>query len=125
MTKKDFTEENWQIDPEFRALCSALVQCKTTQEIANLLRDIGTLHELQAWCERLEVAKQLHQGKTYREVAANTGASTTTVTRVAKYLQHGRGGYEQYFAVKTAHPQTDTVPKKSPSVLQGYLERAQ
>lgn len=95
MTKRSFTEGNWQQDPWFRALCSALAQCKTTAQVAAFLRDVGTLAELQAWSERFEVARLITSGKTYREIAEGTGASTTTVTRVARFLQGGEGGYRK------------------------------
>lgn len=65
--------------------------------MANFLRDIGTLSELQAWSERLEVAKQLDRGLPYREISENTGASTTTVTRVASFLTSGVRGYKTIF----------------------------
>ena len=95
MAPKTFTEHNWRKDPAFKALCRALASCKTPAAVADLLRDIGTLTELQAWSERLEVARLLATGKTYREIADVTGASTTTVTRVARFLQGGEGGYRR------------------------------
>jgi TrpR-related protein YerC/YecD len=95
MTAKTFTEHNWRKDPAFKALCEALASCKTPEAVADFLRDIGTLTELQAWSERLEVARLLAKGKTYREIAETTGASTTTVTRVARFLQGGEGGYRR------------------------------
>jgi TrpR-related protein YerC/YecD len=95
MAPKTFTEHNWRNDPAFQALCRALASCKTPGAVADLLRDIGTLTELQAWSERLEVARLLARGKTYREIADVTGASTTTVTRVARFLQGGEGGYRR------------------------------
>lgn len=124
MGKIQLSEANWREDPSFRALCSALANCANTGEVASFLRDIGTLGELEAWCERLEVAKQLNQGKTYREVASNTGASTTTVTRVAKFLLKGEGGYKKYLEGKREQISESQEPKKSSSVLQGYLDRA-
>jgi uncharacterized protein YerC len=39
------------------------------------------------------VVKLLDQGLPYQEIARRTGASTTTVTRVAHWLRHGEGGY--------------------------------
>ncbi len=95
-TRKNFTEDTYKRDPWFKALCSALTECKTEEEMAELLRDVGTLSELQAWSERLEVARQLSGGFSYREVAKNTGASTTTVTRVARFIQNGTGGYRRF-----------------------------
>lgn len=91
--KKSFSEETWRKNPQFQALCAAFLECSTQEEVANLLRDVGTLSELQAWSERLEVAAQLSKGKSYRAVAEETGASTTTVTRVAQFLLNGCGGY--------------------------------
>jgi TrpR-related protein YerC/YecD len=92
---KHYTERNWRKNPAFRALCKALCSCKTPAAVADLLRDVGTLSELRAWSERLEVACLLADGKPYREVAALTGASTTTVTRVARFLRDGEGGYRR------------------------------
>jgi TrpR-related protein YerC/YecD len=92
---KPFTEHNWRTDPAFQALCKALASCRTSAAVADLLRDVGTLGELQAWSERLEVARLLARGKTYREIAQATGASTTTVTRVARFLHDGEGGYRR------------------------------
>ncbi|MBU2259522.1 trp operon repressor [Patescibacteria group bacterium] len=136
--KQRITEGNWRKDPRFRALCSAIRSCKNEEEIADLLRDVGTLSELQAWSERLEVAKQLSRGFSYRQVAANTGASTTTVTRVAKFIENGPGGYRRFLKSRSHHHH-DSSPtslsahgatgdrrgEKTGSVLQGYLDRAQ
>jgi TrpR-related protein YerC/YecD len=95
MPAKSFSEREWRKNPAFQALCRALASCKTPDEVADLLRDVGTLTELQAWSERLEVARLLATGKTYREIAEATRASTTTVTRVARFLQDGEGGYRR------------------------------
>ena len=128
MGKRRFTEQGWQKDPWFRALCSAVASCSTEEEAADLLRDLGSLSELQAWSERLEVAKLLSQGLTYRDVAKHTGASTTTVTRVAKSIENGTGAYVQYLkgAQKAAAEQKFTTPEevkqgKSGEMLRKYL----
>lgn len=94
MAKRHFTEDSYLRDPWFRALVKVVAGLKTEEDIAAFLRDIGTLSELQAWSERLEVVRQLKAGKTYREIAKQTGASTTTVTRVARFLEAGKRGYK-------------------------------
>jgi len=135
MGKRRFTEDSYRKEPWFRALCSALSACGTEEEAADFLRDVGTLSELQAWSERLEVAKQLSQGKTYREIAVNTGASTTTVTRVAKFLENGTGGYRKILnahrhhriapqVMSHGHHAAASRGEKPASVLQKALERA-
>lgn len=103
MAKRSFTEGNWRKDPWFRALCSAIATCKNEAEIAEFLRDVGTLTELQAWSERFEVAKLIATGKTYRDITEKTGASTTTVTRVARFLQGGEGGYRRSIKTNAVH----------------------
>ena len=119
MAKRRFSDGNWNKEPWFKALCSALIALKTEEEMASFLRDIGTLSELQAWSERFEVAKQLAQGITYREIAKNTGASTTTVTRVGKFLGKGEGGYRKVISVdKHHHAETPRSGERSASVLQ-------
>lgn len=95
---RTFNESNYRKDPAFRALCKALASCETPEAVADFLRDVGTLAELRAWSERFEVAGLLAEGKTYREIAELTGASTTTVTRVARFLQDGEGGYRRLLA---------------------------
>lgn len=97
MPKRKLTEQNWEPDPWLESLVSALCLQRTKADMKRFLRDIGTLSELQAWSERLEVAKQLTNGLSYRKVAELTGASTTTVTRVAKFLESGAGGYKKHF----------------------------
>ncbi|OGJ60459.1 hypothetical protein A3A67_03060 [Candidatus Peribacteria bacterium RIFCSPLOWO2_01_FULL_51_18] len=135
MSKRRFIEESYKKEPWFRALCNALVQCRTEEEMANFLRDIGTLAELQAWSERFEVAKLLAQGVTYRKIADRTGASTTTVTRVAKFLENGEGGYRKVLNAHRHHRLVSSVPhghtetqlspsgERPVSVLQKYLEK--
>ncbi len=121
--KRRFTEDSWRKEPWFKALCSAVASCESEEEIANFLRDIGTLSELQAWGERLEVAKQVSKGTTYREIAKNTGASTTTVTRVAKYLENGEGGYRKVLKTHRHHRIQPDRGERSESVLQKYLQK--
>lgn len=101
--KRRFTEDSWRKEPWFKSLCSAFKSCKNEEDIANFLRDIATLSELQALGERLEVAKLLSKGLSYRQVAAQTGASTTTVTRVAHFLENGEGGYRQILHTHRHH----------------------
>lgn len=64
------------------------------KEVASFCRDLMTPAEISELGLRLEVANQLNQGKTQREVAKNTGASIATVTRVNQWLKRGKGGYK-------------------------------
>ncbi|MDB4978852.1 MAG: TrpR-related protein YerC/YecD [Candidatus Peribacteria bacterium] len=122
--KKRFTEDSYKKEPWFRALCGAMKSCETEEDMANFLRDIGTLSELQAWSERLEVAKQLSTGTSYRVIAKNTGASTTTVTRVAKFLENGQGGYRKILNTHRHHrlQKPDALEEKLQAVKDRVLD---
>jgi TrpR-related protein YerC/YecD len=76
-----------------RKLFDAILSLETRSELAAFFRDLCTLSELEAMAHRWEVARLLEKGLPYLEIAEKTGASTTTVTRVAHWLRHGEGGY--------------------------------
>ena len=81
-----------------RALFEAILSLETRAETEAFFRDLCTLSELEAMAHRWEVARLLEQGLPYLEIAERTGASTTTVTRVAHWLRHGEGGYRSALA---------------------------
>jgi TrpR-related protein YerC/YecD len=74
-------------------LADAVLTLETQDEAAAFLRDLCSLHELETLSHRLQVARLLDEGMPYAKVAAEVGASTATVTRVAHWLRHGEGGY--------------------------------
>jgi len=82
----------WQT-PETRDLLKAIVSLKTVVEAERFFRDLCTLSELEAMTHRWQAAQLVDRGLPYLEVSKRTGASTTTVTRVAHWLHHGEGGY--------------------------------
>ena|SRR5262245_19411215 len=84
--------ENWRT-PEVEELCDAFVALRTRDETAAFLRDVCSLHELEALAHRWQAARLLDTGLPYARVASELGASTATVTRVAHWLRHGEGGY--------------------------------
>jgi len=76
-----------------RQLFSAVLKLRTVKECEDFFRDLMTLHELQEMAERFRIAKMLDRGLSYLDIADKANTSTTTVTRVAHWLRHGRGGY--------------------------------
>ncbi len=72
---------------------ATIVSLRTKQEAERFFRDLCTLSELEAMAHRWQVVQLLEKGLPYLEIAEQTGASTTTVTRVAHWLRHGEGGY--------------------------------
>lgn len=78
-----------------KALFDAIARLKTSSEAARFMRDLATPAEIEAFAERWRIARLLHEGElSYRDIAAETGASTTTVARVARFL--GDGGHDGY-----------------------------
>ncbi len=84
--------QEW-LTPETQELLEAIVSLRTVEEAERFFRDLCTLSELEAMTHRWQAAQLVDQGLPYHEVARRTGASTTTVTRVAHWLRHGEGGY--------------------------------
>ena len=77
-----------------RELLTVFASIRSEKVAGLFLRDLCTLDEIEKMAERWEVARLLHQGLSYRVVSKKTGASTTTVTRVAHWLKSGEGGYQ-------------------------------
>lgn len=78
-----------------KALCAAFLKLKTEQDMANFLRDLLTIAEIEEFANRLEMARFLLKGWSYKKIAKEIGVSTTTVTRTAHWLYRGCGGYKK------------------------------
>ncbi len=78
-----------------KLLAKSFLKLKSEQEVANFLRDILTIKEMEEFSNRLEMARLLKQGLSYKAIAKKLKVSTTTVTRTAHWLFHGCGGYEK------------------------------
>jgi TrpR-related protein YerC/YecD len=55
--------------------------------------DLCTPAELEAMTDRWQVVPLLREGIPYRTIHEQTGVSVTTITRVARFLTMGNGGY--------------------------------
>lgn len=68
-------------------LNEVLLLLKNKNEVSDFLKDLCTPAELKALEERWAVAQLLYKDElSYREIAAKLNTSTTTVTRVARFL---------------------------------------
>jgi len=77
----------------FDSLFQVILNLHTVEECRKFFEDVCTIKEMQAISQRLEVAELLSKGKNYQEISKTTGASTATISRVAKCLNYGAGGY--------------------------------
>lgn len=82
-------------DTSLNELCDALTRIDDTEAMRSVLIDLCTPAEMRALSERWRVAQMLAEGeKSYREISAETGVSTTTIGRVSRFLkEEPHGGY--------------------------------
>lgn len=70
------------------ALLDAFLALTSREEAKAFLTDLCTPAELRAFAERWQVARLLAEGQlSYREIAEQAHASTTTVVRVSRFLK--------------------------------------
>lgn len=62
-------------------------------KVPGLLRDLLTAGEIAEFANRFRVASMLADGVPYAKIVEETGASSTTVARVSKFLRGDFGGY--------------------------------
>ena len=79
-------------------LFQAILTLENIDDCYTFFEDVCTVNELLSLSQRYEVAKMLREEKTYLEIAAATGASTATISRVNRSLNYGNDGYDMVFA---------------------------
>ncbi len=84
-----------QDQKDTQALYDAIALLEGKEEIERFLADLCTPGEIKAFSERWAIARLLDEGRlSYRDISQKTGASTTTVARVARFLrQEPHQGY--------------------------------
>ena len=81
-------------NPSTDRLFQCILAMETIEECYQLFEDLCTVHEIQAIAQRMEVAEMLDNKCTYVAIAAKTGASTATISRVNRALTYGTDGYK-------------------------------
>ena len=78
------------------ALFEAFTTLENKNEVKRFMADLCTPGELNAFAERWSIVRLLHEDTlSYRDIAAQTRSSTTTVARVARFLrQEPHQGYK-------------------------------
>lgn len=74
-------------------LVEAFMLLATAEETGRFLRDLLTENELKECANRWKAARMLRSGESYADIAQATGLSSTTIARVSKWLNSGKGGY--------------------------------
>lgn len=84
---------NWHNESTDK-LCEALLTLETKEEVYGFLDDLCTIKEVLDMSQRLSVACLLSKKASYNDISKKTGASTATISRVAKCFEYGDGGYK-------------------------------
>ena len=80
---------------EKQRFIKAMLALKSPDEARRFLRDLMTKGEIDEFAKRLKAAEMLNQKIPYTTIEKETGFSSTTVARVARWLNNGEGGYKE------------------------------
>ena len=78
---------------ETRQLLAGILELKNTHEAKRFLRDLMTPREINEFANRLEAARLLSRDVQYSAITEDTGLSSATIARIAKWLNGSLGGY--------------------------------
>ncbi len=81
-------------EQDFELLCRGLLTLTTVEDCKNFLMDLCTPSEINEMASRLKTAKMLCDRRAYGDIAAETGLSSATISRVNRAMRFGSGGYE-------------------------------
>ncbi len=76
-----------------RDLLAVVLSLKNKDEAKRFLRDLLTESEIKEFANRWLATRMLNEEISYTNIQEKTGLSTTTIARISKWLQKGKGGY--------------------------------
>jgi TrpR-related protein YerC/YecD len=88
---------NWQ-NQRNAQLVKAFLALDNPDEVKRFLRDLLTEKEIEEFAKRFQAAEMLSSDVPYLTISKQTGLSSTTVARVAKFLRGKDGGYAAIIA---------------------------
>ena len=74
-------------------LMQVIALLKNEEEALHFFTDLCTPSELEAMADRWQVVPMLRAGLPYRLIHERTSVSVATITRVARFMNLGSGGY--------------------------------
>ena len=84
---------------------------ETFEETRAFLRDLLTESEITEFAKRFQAAEMLSRKIPYSTIEDETGLSSTTVARVAKWLNNGMSGYKSILNKMNHHHLSSEVKK--------------
>ena len=82
-------ERNEKLDYLFKGILTL----ETLDDCYHFFEDLCTASELQEMSRRLRAAKMLRDNIIYTDIAAETGLSTATISRVNRCMKYSTEGY--------------------------------
>ena len=81
-----------KVTPEMiEDLCRVLASVDNPEDIRLLLDDLCTIKEVEQMAQRIKAVRLLKENKTYTEIMKDLDISSTTLSRVSRALQYGKG----------------------------------
>jgi len=75
-------------------LLRVILSLKNVNEAKKFFRDLLTEAEIIEFAKRWQAARMLNYKIPYSKIEKVTGLSSTTIARVSKWLNKGKGGYK-------------------------------
>ena len=82
-------------DEKLDFLFQAILTLETVEDCYSFFEDLCTVSELQEMSRRMLAARMLRANAVYADIAAQTGLSTATISRVNRCLKYGNDGYNK------------------------------
>ena len=80
-------------DERLEFLYRGILTLDSVEDCRKFFEDLCTPSELVEMSRRMQAAKMLKNNMVYTEIAAETGLSTATISRVNRCLKYNDGGY--------------------------------
>lgn len=105
--------EKFRFNKKTDELFRAIISLKSVKEAEAFFRDLCTIEEIKEMSERWQIVQMVSRGLPYREIAKKLEVSTTTVARVALWLNNGAGGYRLILDRQNSHHNSSNAFEKS------------
>lgn len=104
--------QRFKFNKKTDSLFKAILSLKSVKEAEKFFRDLCTIDEIQSMSERWEIVQLLNKGMPYRKIAEKLKTSTTTVSRVALWLNNGESGYGLILNRLNSHHNNSSLVRK-------------
>lgn len=96
----------WE-NPQSEELFKVILSLKNIDELKRFFRDLLTEKEIIEFSNRWKAAQMLNDKISYSQIVKETGLSSTTIARIAKWLSGEIGGYRLVLNSRKHH----TLPR--------------